>query len=254
MQLFCFSHAGGSAAGYVRWQQRLPAWIRVQPVELPGRGRRAREPLQTRFSSLLAHVAVEVRPEPGQLFAFFGHSLGSLLAFELSWQRWQAGAALPAALLVAGAPAPFTRDPERFARALSDDELRAELAQLGGTPQAVLDSAELMSLVLPIVRADFQVVADYRCARDEGATLAAGLPVQRRIPCPIHVFGGIEDATTPENLAAWKQHTVSACGVNMFPGGHFFVQHEEAQLLSVLEQRLSQCLRSSNELQQPAAL
>jgi surfactin synthase thioesterase subunit len=233
IDLFCFPHAGSSAAGYVRWRAQLPAWIRVHPVELPGRGRRACEPLETSFAALLGQLQREVQPGPGQAFAFFGHSLGALLAFELAWQRGRSGASVPSLLMVAGAPAPCRRDPERYARAVSDAELRAELAQLGGTPPSVLENDELMAFALPILRADFQVAADYRNTSE------------RRIPSPIHVFGGAEDETTAESLAAWQLHTQSSCWVDVLPGGHFFVQRQEASLLPLIVQRLSQSLAAA---------
>jgi surfactin synthase thioesterase subunit len=233
IHLFCFPHAGASAATYVRWRQHLPEWIRVSPVELPGRGRRAREPLQTSFAALLAQLEHEVQPGPGQTFAFFGHSLGALLAFELAWQRWRSGASLPSLVMVAGAAAPCRREPERYARTLSDAELRAELAQLGGTPQSVLENAELMELALPILRADFQVAGEYRCAE------------AHHIPAPIQVFAGAEDATTAESLSAWQLHTQGSCRVDVLPGGHFFVQRQEACLLPLLVQRLSQSLAAA---------
>jgi surfactin synthase thioesterase subunit len=230
IHLFCFPHAGASASGYVRWRAQLPDWIAVQPVELPGRGRRVREPLETGFAALLGQLECEVRPEPGQAFAFFGHSLGALLAFELAWQRCRRGARLPSLLMVAGSAAPCRRDPERYASALSDLELRTQLAELGGTPQSVLENDELMALTLPVLRADFQAAADYRCSD------------QRIIAAPIQVFGGTEDVTTTESLAAWQQHTRGSCWVDVLPGGHFFVQRQEARLLPLLVTRLAQSL------------
>src|SRR5688572_9848315 len=84
LRLYCLPYAGSSASVYVRWKRRLPAWIEVVPVELPGRGRRIGEPLQTTVAGVLDRIASDVRPEPGQPFALFGHSLGAILAFELA--------------------------------------------------------------------------------------------------------------------------------------------------------------------------
>lgn len=226
IKLFCFPYAGASAAVYARWKRRLPAWLELVPVELPGRGRRMDEPLHTTFEGLLAAVALQVRPQPGQPYALFGHSLGALVAFEVAVQLMQQQAPQPLVVFASGAHAPSRRDTERFARLRTDRELRAELVRLQGTPTSVLDDAELMELTLPILRADFAVAGSYVC------------PPGRHILAPLHVLAGTEDSTTPETLHAWRQHTKAEFELSMLAGGHFFIQSREAELLQLLERQL----------------
>jgi surfactin synthase thioesterase subunit len=230
VSLFCLPYAGASAAVYSKWKRRLPGWVEVVPVELPGRGRRLSEPLETTFSGLLAHVVAQVTPAPGQPYAVFGHSLGALLAFELAHHLARAHAPDPLVVFATGTHAPSRRDAERFARLSTDAELKAELVRLGGTPQYVLENDELMELTLPILRADFMVAGDYRCTPG------------RRIHCPLHVVGGSSDTTTPETLGAWREHTTGAFDLSLLSGGHFFVQTHESELLALLEQRLARAL------------
>ena len=184
------------------------------------------ERLETTFAGLLAQVEGLVQPAAGAPFALFGHSLGALVAFEVAWRRWLAGSSAPLVVFAAGTHAPSRRDPERYANLTSDAELRTELERLDGTPASVLADEELMALTLPILRADFQVAADYDCSSE------------RRIGAPLHVFAGSEDATTPETLGAWRQHTHAAFFLNVLPGGHFFVHQQEAALLALIEGRL----------------
>lgn len=212
VRLYCLPYAGASAAVYAKWKRRLPGWIEVAPIELPGRGRRLGEPLETTFSGLLGHVIEGVRPALGQPYAVFGHSLGALLAFELSHHLSQTQAPEPLVVFASGTHAPSRRDAERFARLDSDDELKAELVRLGGTPAHLLEEEELMALTLPILRADFRVAGDYRAAPG------------RRIRAPLHVLAGTEDTTTPETLGAWREHTLGPFELTVLPGGHFFVQ------------------------------
>lgn len=239
LSLFCLPYAGASASVYTRWKRRLPGWIEVVPVELPGRGRRLREPLEQTFSALLAHVVAEVEPALPQRYAVFGHSLGALLAFELAHHLARAHAPEPLVVFATGTHAPSRRDAERFARLNSDAELKGELARLGGTPGHVLENAELMELTLPILRADFQVAADYRCTPG------------RRIRAPLCVIGGTEDSTTPETLGAWGDHTEGELDLRLLPGGHFFVQTHESELLGLIEDRLARALAAAGESRPP---
>ncbi len=233
IQLFCFPHAGSSVAPYARWKRRVPEWLRVVPVELPGRGRRTPEPLESTFTGLLERVLDDVRPDPALPFALFGHSLGALLAFEVGCRIAERIGRAPLVVFASGTHAPSRRDPERFAHLETDAELRAELLKLSGTPRAVLDSSELMALTLPILRADFRAAADYRAE------------VGRKLAVPLHVFGGSEDSTTRETLMAWREHTQAEFSLDVLPGGHFFVLEREATVLAHIEQRLAALLGGS---------
>lgn len=226
LRLYCLPYAGSSASVYVRWKRRLPAWIEVVPVELPGRGRRIGEPLQTTVAGVLDRIASDVRPEPGQPFALFGHSLGAILAFELAHRLEQRAGLFPALVVVSGTRAPGSRDLERYAAAQSDAELRAELERLGGTPASVLADAELMELALPVLRADFRVAGGY-----------VGEP-DRKLRAPLVVLGGAADDTTRDKLAAWREHTDSEFALHVLSGGHFFIHQSESDVLAILEHRL----------------
>ncbi|MEY4544343.1 MAG: hypothetical protein RL685_538 [Pseudomonadota bacterium] len=184
------------------------------------------EPLQSTLPGLLAAVAPQVQLLPGQAYALFGHSLGALVAFELALHLMQQAVPQPLQVFVTGTDAPSCRDSGRFAHLQTDAELRAELVRLQGTPACVLEDAELMALTLPILRADFQVAGSYVCARE------------RRIQAPLHVVGGADDTTTLETLRAWSEHTCGEFELSMLPGGHFFLQSQEAELLQLVEQRL----------------
>jgi surfactin synthase thioesterase subunit len=225
LPLYCLPYAGASASVYVRWKRRLPAFIEVVPVELPGRGRRMNEPLEVSLPALVDRIATDVRPEPGKPFAVFGHSLGGILAFELAWRLTARGAA-PAVVFVSGTRSPGHRDTERFAALETDDELRAELERLDGTPPEVLADSELMELALRVLRADFQVAGSYAGSE------------RRRIHSPLVVLGGASDEGTRDNLVTWRDHTTSEFSLHVLPGGHFFIHQQEAELLAIIEERL----------------
>jgi surfactin synthase thioesterase subunit len=227
--LYCLPYAGSSATAYVRWQQRLPSWIQVLPVELPGRGRRINEPLEVTLPALLSRVLPEVDPSPTQPFAIFGHSLGAIVGYELAL-RLEARGRTPAVVFASGTGSPANRDRERFAALKTDAELRAELGRLDGTPRSVLESEELMALALPILRADFQLAASYV---DSGRALRA----------PLVALGGQDDPTTSnEAIAGWRDQTSGDFSMHMLPGGHFFIHEQAALLLTLLERHLRAAL------------
>jgi surfactin synthase thioesterase subunit len=230
--LYCLPYAGSSASVYVRWKRRLPSWIDVIPVELPGRGRRMAEPLEETLPALLDRIARDVRPDPGQAFAIFGHSLGAIIAFELAL-RLEAQGRAPSLVFASGTGEPTLRDRERFAALKTDAELRAELLRLDGTPEHVLADPELMELTLPVLRADLQIAASYAAA--PGRTLRS----------PLVALGGSSDPTTSgEAIAAWRDQTRGDFALHLLPGGHFFIHAEDGAFFALLEQHLRRIMAS----------
>jgi surfactin synthase thioesterase subunit len=233
VRLFCFPYAGASASVYSRWKRLLPQWIEVVPVELPGRGRRLLEPLEITLPGLLERLQGQLQAGPRRPFAFFGHSMGAMVAFELAHDLETRGAEVPLIVFASGARAPSCRgDGKRWTLYSSDDELMAELKRLAGTPPEVLADPELMALTLPVLRADLLLSSHY-CRG-----------VEQRIGCPIAVLGGAEDDTTMETLSAWRAHTDTEFFLDILPGGHFFVHEHEAKVASIVQRRLRALLET----------
>ncbi|PHN27905.1 alpha/beta fold hydrolase [Pseudomonas phytophila] len=227
LRLFCLPYSGASAMVYLRWRRSLPAWIEVCPLELPGRGRRFNEPLQTDMPALVAQLAVELEGRLDLPYVLFGHSLGALLAFELAHALRRKGAPPARALFVSGAPAPAHREYHTDLQAeQSDEQLLARLRQLGGTDEAVFADPEMLLLTLPVLRADFLLCGRYRY--DRRALLSS----------PIHVFGGKQDRMSVEALSAWQNETAEGFSLEMFDGDHFFINAHEAHLLELMVERL----------------
>ena len=228
LTLLCLPYSGASAMVYSRWRRKLPEWIKLQPVELPGRGARYGEPLHNDMRRLALQLAHEQKAMLRAPYAVFGHSLGALLACEMAHAFRSLGVPEPVALFASGTAAPTMRlDYDRgFADPKTDAELIEQLRILNGTSEEVLANEELMSLTLPILRADFQL-----CGLFE--------PVQRPLlKCPVHVLGGKADRTTSEQLIGWSQETHGSFSVDMFAGGHFFIHEHEARVLRVIKDQL----------------
>jgi medium-chain acyl-[acyl-carrier-protein] hydrolase len=85
MNLFCIPYAGGSAnLIFKSWQAELPATIRVIPMELPGHGSRMKEPRLGCVSDVVADLLPQIRAAAADSpYAIYGHSMGTLIAYEL---------------------------------------------------------------------------------------------------------------------------------------------------------------------------
>ncbi len=219
LRLFCLPYSGASAMAYSRWRRSLPEWLQVRPLELPGRGMRMDEPLQSDIRRLASQLADEISAELDRPYALFGHSLGGLLAFELAHALRERGLPEPLALFASATAGPARRDVSEYAVAKTDAQLIARLRELNGTQEEVLANAELMQLMLPILRADFLLCGSF--SHDQRSPL----------PVPIHVFGGKQDSVRAGQLLDWQIDTSSVFSLDLFEGHHFFLVEQEIPLL-----------------------
>jgi len=228
LRLFCFPYAGGSSQIFRSWSNSLPPTIEICSLELPGRGSRFLETPFTQLEPLVEAIAFAILPYCDRPFAFFGHSMGALVSFELARILRKKYGLSPVHLFVSGHRAPQIPDPDPPIYALPEAEFIEELRYLKGTPQAVLENTELMELILPILRADFEAIETYSYTQE--------LPLN----CPIAVFGGLQDdSVSIQELQAWQQQTSTGFSLKMLPGDHFFIQSCEAILLDALLQAIN---------------
>lgn len=221
LRLFCFPHAGGGNAGYHTWSDELPADVHVCPVELPGRGRRLRERPYFSLARLVPDLADALPGALDRPFALFGHSMGALIAFELARELRRRRVPGLCRLFVSGFRAPQLRRPEPALSQLPDAELAEVIGrQYQGVPPEVASSRELMTLLLPTLRADLTILESYRHVAEE--PFDAG----------VSVFGGDRDDQVPlEDLEAWSVHTRGDFVLRLLPGGHFFLKGGTRTLL-----------------------
>jgi surfactin synthase thioesterase subunit len=229
LTLLCLPYSGASAMVYSRWRRKVPQWLTVQPVELPGRGARFAEPLHTEMGPLAKQLARELAPTLQAPYALFGHSLGALLAGEIAHALRELGCPEPVALFASGTAAPTMRaDYDRgFAEPKTDAELIDQLRTLNGTSEEVLANEELMALTLPVLRADFLLCGRYQPR------------LRSPLNCPVHVLGGTADKATTEQLIGWSRETSGSFSVDMLAGGHFFIHEHEARVLRLIKDQLS---------------
>ena len=227
LRLFCFPYAGGSTQSFRDWHRHLSGEIDVCLVHLPGRRHRINEPGFRRLQPLVERIADLIEPKTQGAFAFYGHSMGSLISFELTRELRRRNAATPVHLFLSGRQPPALGRSGRRIFDLPAKEFIAELEKLNGTPSGLLDDSESRDLFLPLLRADFEMVDTYEY-RDE-APLA----------CPITVYGGLEDKRVAvEKLPAWQMHTSAQCHVRILPGDHFFIHNRGLEFIKILRRDL----------------
>jgi len=228
-RLFCFPYAGGSSSIFRPWIRQIHPDIEVVPVLLPGRELRLREAAYTRLEPLVEALTREIFPYLDRPFAFFGHSMGALISFELARRlRLERGLETEHLFISARcAPQVPGQDPE--IHNLPDAEFLAEVQRLNGTPKEVLEHAGLMEILIPMMRADFAICRTYN--------YVPGVPLR----CSITALGGTRDETaTQAKLEGWCVQTTGRCRARMLEGDHFFInQHYQAILRIIAETLLA---------------
>lgn len=215
MRLFCFPYAGGGASVYSAWQEALGPSVEVCAIQAPGRESRIAEPPireMARWVADLTPALVDLARLP---FAFFGHSLGAVAAFEMCRYLMHRGLPLPKLLFVSGAASPASREGKGQTHLLPDAQFMEKLAEMDGTPAEVLANRELMAFLLPMIRADFEMSGCY-----------AYRP-SLRLPVPIVACAGTHDShAEPESMQRWASETAGEFRLQSFEGGHFFLHSQ----------------------------
>ncbi|MFJ2111361.1 MULTISPECIES: thioesterase II family protein [unclassified Streptomyces] len=221
-RLVCLPHAGGTAASFASWAGRLPAEVELIAVQYPGRQDRLAETPIGDMAEMADQVAQALRPLLDLPMAFFGHSMGTGLSYEVAGRLERADGFVADHLFLSARPAPHRIDGEHRHR-LNDEELVAAMRRLGGPDAAVYDHPELLPLILPPLRADLALLDRYRPERLH--------PLQ----APLTVFGGESDDTCPvTELPSWEEATTAGARVRLFPGGHHYLRECEDEVLGAV--------------------
>lgn len=221
-KLFCFPHAGGTASQYRGWKEALSD-VTVAPVQYPGRENRKSEPLVLTMEELVHSLFQNLRPHLTSPFVFFGHSMGAIVAFELTRLLRREGLPQPVCLIASAARAPQYRLHHQAGPDPSRKELIEQVKKLGGVPEGIQDDPTFQAVLLPILEADTSLYRRYVYHPE------APLDV------PIVAMGGEDDPNVTEtHLADWQKQTASRFTMHRFPGGHFYLREHEAEFFQHL--------------------
>lgn len=227
LNLICFPPGGCGASIFNSWSKYLPSGLAISAVQLSGRETRFKEVAFSNMDLLIPELLTGILPYIKDVpFAVFGHSVGALIAFEFVHQLYQNNFPIPEHLIVSGRRAPHI-PLDKILHLQPDSALIEELRLIGGTSDLILDDPELMSLFLPIVRADFTINETYQVG-DEFS-----------VSCPILAIGGYDDPLVNQDfLEQWRQYTTGEFESIMLSGGHMAFKENPQPLLDVVKHKL----------------
>ncbi|WP_218011789.1 thioesterase II family protein [Bacillus cereus] len=226
--LFCLPYAGGSERIYANWQKYLDSSIELHAIELSGRGKRFNEPLYSSLDEAIEDIYSQIKPYLYKPFIFFGHSMGSLLAYELAYKVKQLNGVNPLHIFLSGGKTPQGYSNEnKEIHLFPDEKFKNEIKQMGGTPQEILDNPELLDIFIPILKSDFKIIENYIFSNNNF-----------KFDCNITVLHGREDDILEEEILRWKLYTKNNCNIVPFEGGHFFINEFAESIVKLINQEI----------------
>jgi pyochelin biosynthesis protein PchC len=224
--LVCFPHAGGSASFFYPVSDAMQSTMQVVALQYPGRQDRREERPLTTIAELADESFAALRPLMDRPLAFFGHSMGATVAFEVAVRMKRELAGAPVTLFASGRRAP-SRHRVETVHQLDDEGIVTELKKLSGTDARILGDLEVLRMILPAIRSDYTAAETYRYL--PGPTL----------DCPIVALTGESDPkVTLEEAQAWADHTTGGFELRTFGGGHFYLAQHQREVINLISDQL----------------
>lgn len=236
LRLVCFSYAGGNPNHYLRWQSLLHPGTELVICQLPGRGVYLFDPPYEDMHSLIRDLSKAITELCDKPLIFFGHSMGSKIAYELGLEMQRQGMPLPLHVVISASTPPFHSHKPTAIHTKDDQDFIAAVAKLNGTPPQILRNAELMALCLPALRADYKLVESY-------VNLS-----RQRLATKLTLLGARNDlCVSPEELSAWAPLFDTVVEARLFDGGHFFINERSDEVLEYINQSVLKFIIKTQE-------
>lgn len=229
MILFCLPYAGGSEVAYYKWRNYLNSSIELIPIELKGRGKRFNEIFYESLEEAVYDIFENIKDKIiNNDYAIYGHSMGSLLSYELYYKIEKSGMKKPKHIFFSGYRAPSIIRQKENIYTLPDYDFMKKVMDLGGTPEELMESQELLEIFTPIIRNDFKILENYEYKERAN-----------KIECDISVLNGKKDAIKLEEILAWKNHVCNGFKVYSFDGNHFFINTNVENITNIINDTLA---------------
>ncbi|KUO74524.1 MAG: gramicidin dehydrogenase [Desulfosporosinus sp. BRH_c37] len=232
MKLFCLPYAGGSKQAYASWKkyagENFAQQIEIEGIEIKGRGERFGAGFYHDFAEALDDVYSLIKDKiQKEDYALYGHSMGAVLAYELYYKIAAAGRNMPGHIFFTGRYSPLVQDNMYVSSDLPDAEFIRRLLALGGIPEKLPESRELLEFYLPIIKNDIRVLETYVFRERED-----------KIKCGITVINGWEDRIDIRREITWRDLCSGEYRSYYLNGGHFFINHSRDKILEIMAERL----------------
>lgn len=229
MTLFCLPYAGGSGTVYYRWSNYIAPSINLYPIELKGRGKRFKETFYESLKEAVEDIFNEIQDKIYDDYAIYGHSMGSLLAYELYYKINEIGAKKPKHVFFSGYKAPNVVREKENIYTLANYDFMNKIIELGGTPEELINNKELLEIYIPIIRNDFKILETYEYKERTN-----------KIECNISILNGKQDSINLEDILAWKKHTSKKCRIYNLEGNNFFINNNIENIANIINDTLVQ--------------
>jgi medium-chain acyl-[acyl-carrier-protein] hydrolase len=236
LRLFCFPYAGGGASTFYPWVNELPSDVEIIGIQMPGQESRFKERPMDSVRLVVETLAYAIYSKLNKPFAFFGHSLGAFISFDLTRQLSKQFGLKPVHFFVSGIRAPQIPNSKSSIHHLPQGIFLKELnRRYGGITEEIFEDPDLVQELLPGLRASFKMYESYKYVNGDP------------LDCPITAFGGVQDDTaSQEDIEAWRQQTKCAFTLHMIPGNHFFIHLERQHFLRTLSNEVIKTLARIN--------
>ncbi|WP_455794971.1 thioesterase II family protein [Clostridium butyricum] len=228
MILFCLPYAGGSESVYYNWSNHMDE-IELYPIELKGRGKRSDEEYYKNIKEAVDDIYTAIKDKVCQEdYAIYGHSMGSLLAYELYYKICDMNHKKPKHIFFSGNKAPNIAKEREISYKMPDSLFMQKIMELGGTPKKLLEDKEVLEFFLPILKNDIKIIEEYKYEeRNE------------KISCDISKLNGEDDNITQDEILEWRNHTSKNCNIYNFEGDHFFINNNLEEITGLIKATLS---------------
>jgi surfactin synthase thioesterase subunit len=229
INLFCLPYAGGTAMIYNRLKKYLGSSINLIPIELAGRGMRSKESFYESIEEAVEDIYSSIEDKlDGTKFAFLGHSMGTLLEYELIYKIYKLKNQMPIHAFFSGRHTPQAIKEKEDLYKLEDSDFIKVIYKIGGTPKGFFENEELVNMFIPILKADYKIVETY-----------VHKEKKEKFKFDITIFNGKDDKDISiSDSYEWENLTLKNCEVYIFDGGHFFILDKLKDIGEIISEKL----------------
>jgi acyl transferase domain-containing protein/surfactin synthase thioesterase subunit len=224
-RVFCFHDAGGSASLFNGWENLLDeSTAELVLVEMPGRGRRMEETPYVDFKTFMSDIMPLITGLLDKPYIFLGHSMGGMIAYEISRELRRRKIALPETLFISSTSGLGAYDKKQVDYTLSNEELVQMYPHLDINN---IGDVEIQSLLINILRADLQFLYHYEFVREE----PLNIPI-------VAIHGNEDERVKRHQMEEWEKETAASFKLIDRSGGHRYIEQDAVFVAQLVQEEI----------------